>query len=117
MILDGKMLKQETHPKKKWKGMAESTQNKSFHLEERRIPPRVTPIIDVEPHMKSLTNFRDSHSFGTRNELGGEIDSINDDNKQSNEKIKFHSSTSSAFRPVGQIQKGATLTFNFSHDV
>ena len=105
------MLKQETHPKKKWKGMAENTQ------EERRIPPRVTPIIDNRPHMNTLTNLRDRHSFRGNTELGGEIDSINDERMQSNERIQFHSSTSSAFRPVGQIQKGATLTFNFRHDI
>ena len=99
------MLKQETHPKKKWKGMAENTQ------EERRIPPRVSPIIDIqEAHMNSLMDLRDRHSFRSNTELGGKTDSINDDHMQSNERIQFHSSTSSAFRPVGQIQNGTVLS-------
>jgi len=93
------MLKQETHPKKKWKGMAENTQ------EERRIPPRFTPIIDIEPQMNTLTNFRDENSLRSNTELGGEIDTIIDDHIQRNETNGFHSSTSSAFRPVAQIQK------------
>ena len=105
------MLKQETHPKKKWKGMAENTQ------EERRIPPRVTPIIDIEPHMNTLTNFRDGHSIRSNTEHGGEVDTVIDDNIQRNETIRFHSSTSSAFRPVGQIQRGTALSFRFFPDI
>ena len=104
------MLKQETHPKKKWKGMAENTQ------EERRIPPRFTPINDIEPQMNTLTNLRDGHSLRSNTELGGEIDTIIDDHIQRNETNGFHSSTSSAFRPVAQIQNGTTLSFKFMPD-
>ena len=87
------MLKQETHPKKKWKGMAENALNSGFHREERQLPSRVSPIINVEsPHSPFS--------------IGAERQPSADERLQSNERPNFTSSRSSAFRPVGQKQKG-----------
>ena len=100
------MLKQETHPKKKWKGMAESAQSNGFHPEERRISSRISPKIDIDPPFSRLINIRDKHTFRNQKESRGDDNLSPDEPITRNEKIKFHSSTSSAFRPVGQIQKG-----------
>ena len=87
------MLKQETHPKKKWKGMAENALNSSFHREERQLPSRVSPIINVESPYSPIS-------------VGAERQPPADERLQSNERPNFTSSRSSAFRPVGQKQKG-----------
>ena len=103
------MLKQETHPKKKWKGMAESAQTTGSHHEERRMPSRISPTIDIESPISSLMNIRDKHPFRNPKESRGvDIPSPNEP-IPINEKMKFHISTSSAFRQVGQRQKGMKL--------
>ena len=87
------MLKQETHPKKKWKGMAENALNSGFHREERQLPSRVSPIINVESPYSPIS-------------VSVERQASTDERLQSNERPNFSSSRSSAFRPVGQKQKG-----------
>ena len=87
------MLKQETHPKKKWKGMAENALNNDFYREERQLPSRVSPIINVESPYSPIS-------------VGAERQPSADERLQSNERPNFTSSRSSAFRPVGQKQKG-----------
>ena len=89
------MLKQETHPKKKWKGMAENALNSGFHREERQLPSRVSPIINVESPYSPIS-------------VSVERQASTDERLQSNERPNFTSSRSSAFRPVGQKQKGTS---------
>ena len=99
------MLKQETHPKKKRKGMAENAQNSGFHRKERQLPSRVSPVINVESPRRLFS-------------IGAERQPSVEERLQSNERQNFTSSRSSAFRPVGEKQKGMsknvlTLFYHF----
>ena len=106
-LSDGKMTKQETHPKKKWIGMAESALKCCLPFDEKSTESNISPIMNLNSTYKTLIKDTTTHSFDR--DIGSKQQScpIDVEVVPSKESIIFNHSKRSAFqRPVGQKPKG-----------
>ena len=106
------MTKQETHPKKKWIGMAEGALKCCLPFVENPTQSTISPIMNLNSPYKTLIKDTPVKTFGPEIRLKEQSNPISVERVPSNESILFNHSKRSAFqRPVGQKAKGFKNNF------